>query len=116
MVEYQVTKVEPIKGSEIVARRLVYKLRFKANPEDVTLVLTDTVIQGLRGAFLAATDKLPSDETDGDLAFRKRLDETEFSKFLDSLLPNDKGLLKRTLRSLSSEAQEAFLGAVTRPS
>ena len=66
--------------------------------------------------FLAATDTLPSDETDGDLAFRKRLDETEFSKFLDSLLPNDKGLLKKTLRSLSSEAQEAFLGTVTRPS
>ena len=87
MVEYQVTKVEPIKGPEIVARRLVYKLGFRAGPEDVTLVLTDTVIQGLRGAFLAATDTLPSDETDGDLAFRKRLDETEFSKFLDSLTP-----------------------------
>ncbi len=81
------TKVEPIKGPEIVARRLVYKLRFQASPEDVTLVLTDTVNQGLRGAFLAATATLPSDETDGDLAFRKRLDETEFSNFLDSLTP-----------------------------
>ena len=113
MTEYEVAHVEPIESDKIVDNRFVFRLIFRATPDDVTLILVRDSISDLRDVFLNAADDLRIEDTKEDLAFRRELVKTEFGDLVDTLSAKDKGLLMRALRRLSSEAQTAFLDIVS---
>jgi len=113
MTEYEVAHVEPIESDKIVDNRFVFRLIFRATPDDVTLILVRDSISDLRDVFLNAADDLRIEDTKEDLAFRRELVKTEFGDLVDTLSAKDKGFLMRALRRLSSEAQTAFLDIVS---
>ncbi len=113
MTEYKVAHIEPIKPAKIVDHSFVFRLIFRATPDDVTLILVRDSISDLRDVFLNAADDLRIEDAKEDLAFRRELVKTEFGDVIDTLSAKDKGLLMRALRRLSSEAQTAFLDIVS---
>ncbi len=113
MTEYEVAHVEPIQPAKIVDNRFVFRLIFRATPDDVTLVLVRDSISDLRDLFLSATDDFRIEDTKEDLAFRQELAETDLDDLLHSWSVKDRGILKRALLQLSSEAQIEFLDTVS---
>ena len=113
MTEYEVAQIKPIEPAKIVDNRFVFRLIFRATPDDVTLILVRDLISDLRDLFLNATDNLRIEDTKQDLAFRQELAETELDDLLHSSSVKDRGILKRALLQLSSEAQIEFLDTVS---
>jgi len=111
---YRVTKVELMlpPTSFSVNHKDLYEIVFRADPDDVTLEFNGiSAIQDFQERCLDAFEHIPS-EGILDPDFHREFVATSFGKFVQTLGPRDKGLLRRAVCKLSERGKKALLNPV----